>query len=391
MPAATAREAPAYVRRTSLGANEYHTNFRKLDCETISRLTSPEATHVTSQMCKVYLALINAPAGRWERDGVLRFAGEEREGGWVTAWEQLVSLVGVASATARKALRWMHEQGIVGYFAGKNGVGIRVFMNRAASSVGLRPTDSQKNLRLVRTSTEAPHTSAGDTPFNDSYAVSEGLETDLNPRAPKDGAETSSVGKTSSTGNRSPTFAANTPTRCEESDQEEVRQTSGAVPVVEIVERLKAELEPCVKEAAASAASRSATREMERTREWFETKALPKAVRVAQRETYDLLRRHGALEGRGGRGSAGLEVGRGSGGQTAAAARPLSDEEIRETAEVCVALLEAQGKLIEVTLSEISSEGGGWLLPEDVPRVRELATALAFGGGTARPRAGDRV
>lgn len=115
---------------------------------------------------------------------------------------------------------------------------------------------------------------------------------------------------------------------------------------------------------------------MERTREWFETKALPKAVRVAQRETYDLLRKHVDIDGRRGQGSAGLEVGR-SAEDYRAVARPLTPEEIRETAEVCVALLETQGKLIEVTLSEISSERGGWLLPEDAPRVREATRDLA--------------
>jgi hypothetical protein len=116
---------------------------------------------------------------------------------------------------------------------------------------------------------------------------------------------------------------------------------------------------------------------MERTREWFETKALPKAVRVAQHETYALLRKYGGVEdGRGG-GSASPEVGRGASSYTAVAARPLTPEEVRETAEVCVALLETQGKSIEVMLSEISSEGGGWLLPEDAPRVREAARELA--------------
>ena len=63
------------------------------------------------------------------------------------------------------------------------------------------------------------------------------------------------------------------------------------------------------------------------------------------------------------------------------AARPLTAEEIRETAEVCVALLETQGKSIEVTLSEIVSEGGGWLLPEDAPRVREAARELTLSWG----------
>ena len=61
----------------------------------------------------------------------------------------------------------------------------------------------------------------------------------------------------------------------------------------------------------------------------------------------------------------------------------LSPEEILETAETCVALLETQGKSIDVTLSEISSEGG-WLLPEDAPRVREVAQTLLRERGERR-------
>jgi hypothetical protein len=153
--------------------------------------------------------------------------------------------------------------------------------------------------------------------------------------------------------------------------------------VEEIVGRLNAELEPRVRDAAARAAAQSVAREMERMREWFETKALPKAVRVAQRETYDLLRKHGAVDDRRGRESVGLDVGHGRGDYTAAA-RPLTAEEVRETAEVCAALLETQGKSIELTLSEISSAGGGWLLPEDAPRVREAARELLLSVGEGR-------
>lgn len=53
------------------------------------------------------------------------------------------------------------------------------------------------------------------------------------------------------------------------------------ISVNEIIERLRSELELCVKSAAAEAASRASAIEAARTREWFETKALPKAVRVA--------------------------------------------------------------------------------------------------------------
>jgi hypothetical protein len=84
---------------------------------------------------------------------------------------------------------------------------------------------------------------------------------------------------------------------------------------------------------------------------------------------------HWGVEGRRERGSACLEVGRAAEGQ-GATARPLTLEEILETAEVFVALLETQGKSVELTLSELGSEGGRVLLPEDVPLVREAARKL---------------
>src|SRR5918998_533946 len=90
-----------------------------------------------------------APPEYWEREGVLRFAGEDGEGGTSTAWRQLVGLLGCGNTTAKKALDWMHAEGLVGYYAGKNGAGIRIFINRAVASIGRRA--GQKNLRLIRT------------------------------------------------------------------------------------------------------------------------------------------------------------------------------------------------------------------------------------------------
>jgi hypothetical protein len=367
-----------FVRRTTLHEDEYRTNFRQLDRDAIELLKSAEARRVTHLMAALYLTLIDAPPEYWEREGVLRFTGDDGEGRPSTAWRQLVGLLGCGNTTAKKALDWMHAQGIVGYYAGKNGTGIRIFLNRAAASIGKRA--GQKNLRLVRVPVQESRTPAAGTPFNDSYAVSEVLETDLNPRAPKSGAGSNPVGKTSSAPPRPQALVA-----CMSHDSQEWERAAPppiayAVQVEEIVERLKSELEPGLREAAARAAQ-SAASEMERTRQWFETKALPKAVRVAQHETYDLLRKHGGVEGRCGQGSASLEVGRSAGDYTTVAARSLTPEEVRETAEVCVALLETQGKSIEVTLSEISSEGSGWLLPEDAPRVREAARELALSWG----------
>jgi len=357
-----ALSAQRFVRRTSLGPDEYRKNFRQIDREIIEAVTSREADAVTPLMGKVYLRLVNAPNGYWERDGVLRFESEVREAGQVKAWSVLCEVLGVASATANKALRWMREQGIIGYFAGKNGVGIRIFLNRAASSVG------KKILQFPPASSGARPASRDETAFKDSYADSDGLDPDLNSHAPKNGADTNGEVKTPSELN--PGRKTDRQPRSRLAVQEVgPAQIIGSVPVDEIVRRLRDELEPCVRAAAAQAAAR----EHERTREWLERSGIPKATRVAQHEAYNVLKSHGLINTAAVR--AGLEVGRG-GAACAPAARPLTREEVAETAEACVALLEAQGKSIDVTLSEISSEGGGWLMPRDAPRVREAAQAL---------------
>jgi hypothetical protein len=65
------------------------------------------------------------------------------------------------------------------------------------------------------------------------------------------------------------------------------------------------------------------------------------------------------------------------------APRLLSDEEITELAESCVTLLHIQGRAIECTLSGMSVEAGGFLLPEDAPKVRAKAEVLARAGAMA--------
>ncbi len=58
----------------------------------------------------------------------------------------------------------------------------------------------------------------------------------------------------------------------------------------------------------------------------------------------------------------------------------LSDGEITKLAQSCVALLATQGQTIERTLSEMSIEAGGFLLPEDAPKIRARAEVLALAG-----------
>ena len=376
--AAQANFSNRFVRKTQLSANEYHKNFFKLDEEIIAAITSAEADKVTPLMSKIYLRLVNAPDLYREREGVLRFEAELREGKQVKAWDVLCEVVGVASATANKAVTWLHDSGIIGYFAGKNGVGIRIFLNRASASIGLRTSSpGQKILHFSPASSGASHASPNEAAFKDSFADLEGSDSDLNPRAPKNGADTKPDDKTDLDPTPTPGEQVQTPARREAGRLKYIPGQPSTITVYEIIERLKGELEPCVNQAATRAAEQTASREIARTREWFETKALPKAIRVAQHETYDLLRKHGTIDERARRTRADMEVGRGApDSRTQVAAHKLSQEEVRETAETCVALLETQGKSIDVTLSEISSEGGGWLLPEDAPRVRRVALDL---------------
>src|SRR5215210_4980614 len=198
MTAAHAATSPKFLRKTTLRETESNTNFKMLDDDVAEAVTSAEADEVTPLMSKVYTRLLLTPAGMREGARVLRFAGEEREGKWVTAWEQLRAHLRVSSETARKALRWMHGQGIIGYFAGKNGVGIRIFLNRAADSVAAkRGARVEKILPFVRTSDGRPRTSPGETPFKDSSAGLEVLDSDLNPVAPKSGADDTHFAKAS--------------------------------------------------------------------------------------------------------------------------------------------------------------------------------------------------
>ena len=367
---------PRFIRKTQLGAGEYRKNFHQIDQDIIAAITSPEADAVTPLMSKIYLRLVNAPAGYWERTGVLRFEAEIRENRQMKAWLVLCEMAGVASATAHKALTWLHEQGIIGYFSGKNGVGLRIFLNRASTSIGTRTASADKKiLQFGRASSVERPASSDETAFNDSYAVKEIQDTDLSSDAPKNGADTKPVDKLTST---PPAPDTRTAIRSAVELHKVVAESVGAqhIDLGEIIARLKSELEPSLRSAASQAAAQATRSEIERTRAWFENKALPKAVRVAQSECYSLLKKHGSLDEKSQRLRSDLDVGRHVASAEVETARPRTPQEVSEMAEVCLALLETQGQSIEITLSEISAEGGGWLLPEDAPRVRAAAELM---------------
>jgi hypothetical protein len=367
-----------FVRRTGLREGEYNTNFKMLDRDSIDVVTSKEADRVTPLMGKIYLRLVNAPDCYKERDRVICFNGEVKEEGRVKAWDQLCQLLGVASATANKALAWMHEQGVIGYYAGKNGVGIRIFLNRAVSSIARRDVAGEqrksvagkKILQFPPASSHESRASQDEAAFKDNFVDEEVSENLFNSRAKKPGAADKQVVDKKDSETRS---AVEDEASADLERREFAAVSTSTNPMLsidEIVRRIRSEIEPAVE----SAAQRAAHREHQRTREWLESRGLPKAARVAQREAYNVLRQSGVINPKNERARADLEVGRSN--YAPAQAKPLSTDEIKTYAEMCVAMLETHGQAIDVTLSELSSEAGGPILAEDAPQVRAEAELL---------------
>ncbi len=369
-----ATSAQRFVRRTQLAAHEYRKNFRQLDDEIIAVLTSPEADKVTPLMSKIYLRLVSAPAQYHERAGVLRFTAEERNGQMATAWVILCETLGVASATANKALTWLHNQGIIGYFAGKNGVGVRIFLNRAVASIGMRDDSrGEKILPFAPASRLAARTSPDEAAFNDSFAVLETLDSNYDPSAPNSGAGTSD--------NHDANWQAHTPAQRREQvtptesgrRNDASRLSVGSVePAVlnVLARRLQQQLEPALTTVAASIARR----EHERTREWLEKHGLPKAARVAQREAYNLLRQNGLIKAKPTRTPAGAEVQQQH--ESKLEAQPLGAAELEELASTCLAMREIHGQAFALTIAALSTEAGGCLSIEDATTVLALAEEL---------------
>jgi hypothetical protein len=360
-----------FIRKTELAPHEYRKRFRQIDDEIIAAITSPEADQVTPLMSKIYLRLANAPDNYWEQRGVLRFVAEIREGKSIKAWNVLCDLLSVSSATANKALTWMHQEGIIGYFSGKNGVGMRIFLNRAISSIGIRPaTGGKKILDFSPASSVEARASQNETAFNETFGKLENSDIDRNTGAPKDGAGNSHSDKISS--DQSSCRSQNEQVTAPVTKTAPLSAKEYALPTVdEIIRRLKVELEPVLR----TAAAQTAAREHERTREWLENRGLPKAARVAQREAFNVLRQHGVITDSRRRARTELMVGQHN--HAPYKLRPLTPDEINEVAEICVSMLEGRGQAIDVTLAEMSAEAGGYILAEDAPKARELAESLA--------------
>jgi hypothetical protein len=81
----------------------------------LKKIDSDEASNITGLMALIYLRLIQAPEHLWPEQNVLRFEATVQEGVLVSPWKQLLTLLKVSPATARKALSWMEQQRILTY------------------------------------------------------------------------------------------------------------------------------------------------------------------------------------------------------------------------------------------------------------------------------------
>ena len=368
-------ETPRFLRKTTLADNEYRRNFRQIDNDVIEVITSPEADAVTPLMSKIYLRLLNASGMHVETAGVLRFEEEIREGKRRTAWQVLCELLCVSSSTANKALKWMAGENLIGYWAGKNGVGIRIFLNRASASIGTKPQPVPKKiLRFSPAPSGDARASSDEAGFSGNFSR-EDLEPDLISRMPDGGADKRQAV------NKPPTPAAPSGQAHgiigDPSNVATIKTgpADAAADVIQIAHDIVPLLLPQLRETIRSATRHAAADQEQRLRIWLSDQALPKVARVAQSESYKVLRQHGIAGGQATRARSHLHVG--AGPRTPQKPRPLSEQEVADTAEYCLYRLQADGQSIDVTLAEVSTDAGGYLLAEDAPKVRELAIALA--------------
>lgn len=269
-----------FVQRTDLTANERNINFRMLDNDVIETITSPEAFSVSGYIAAIYLKLKNAPPIHLEKNGVLYFRGDGEEGGGHTPWQQLCKYLGVSSATARKSLEWLREQKVIGYWASRCGYGIRIFLNRAVSS--LRSTCGTGMPEVV-TSTCPPPTSFSKAPFKDNLRINSRdfiSLVDTSEQTEKSPETTNAVVTLSST---------NSPAqRSESSISHIVNETISARlahSLPNLLDLTSSEVERRLTPVFASMCASEFTN----IKVWLDDKGLPKLARVAQRETFKIL------------------------------------------------------------------------------------------------------
>lgn len=296
----TAARAITFQPRTALAPDEKRRDFTQIDNDVLDTLASDEAYAVTPAMARIFIKLRRALSQFQEREGVLRLEGyEDAQGEWVTAWKQAIGITGVSNSTLKKALDWMSGKGIIRYDAYKNGRGIRIFFYRATNSIG------KKNLPEVPVPSVRGLVPSVVTPLKD-YSLDKVL--DVIKRPPDGGGFPSEVGSSTDPA-KLPTPTSLTlvsdpsPTSETLPERGEAVSNSGSkldspsfhqhpqelvTAVASLVNRT---VQQQTERYIAQAAARIRNEVVSDTREWLDSKGIPKAVRVAMRESLDNQRK----------------------------------------------------------------------------------------------------
>jgi hypothetical protein len=302
MSLATVRSI-TFERRTSLNPHrEYRCDFTQIDNDTLDLLASDEACDVTPSMLKIYVRLYRALRQFQEREGVLWIrSADDETGNKMNAWERLISIVGVANSTAKKALDWMTKKGVIHYEGYKNGYGIRVFFNRAKNSIGIRAENkvTQKILPQPSIPSVDARIPTDGTPFNRST-----LDKDLEVinRPPNGGGLLAQVEYLSAIPNAPSPLSkslSSVPTQEVISPQFKAAQfepTTTFLDANAVATTISSLVHQTVQQQTERSISHAVTRiraeVVSDTQHWLDSRGIPKAVRVAMRETFNYQQKH---------------------------------------------------------------------------------------------------
>jgi len=153
---------------------------------------------------------------------------------------------------------------------------------------------------------------------------------------------------------------------------------------------VKREIEPVIASMCGDAISSACRKEAALNREWLEEKGIPKAIRVAQREAFDVLRSHGVITKKGANdayvvlNNAALGAGKGVlsatstiadflGGKIDAIRRVASDGAVAEEPALQVAFSEVEAELGDLRGRVALGDGG---MPVDLEEIEAALAAL---------------
>jgi hypothetical protein len=259
-----------FIRRTSFQSDEQHINFTKLDNEILDVITSPEACEICPSISRVYLRLLRTPFKYWEREGIIYFNGEVGERGYCTAWQQLIHITGVGNSTLSKALRFLHEAGVIGYSPKAAGAGIRIFFNHALASIKKRP---QKNLRLLATPIEGTGNPKMRVAFSGMFLQ------EVQDNNSRTSVRTQQINPPRLTHDPIPTVEKSQPktTTTRKLLTNPVTEQTFSTPQLPVLPKLRTE-DP-----------------IQIMQDWLNSKAIPKATRIAVKESLDWLKSQGFI------------------------------------------------------------------------------------------------